>query len=502
MPQPAHAAAFQLEEATIASVHAAFSSGVLSCEQLVQAYLDRIAAYDRAGPALRAVLSLNPHALEQARDLDARYRRDPASAGPLHGVPLVLKDNIDAIGMPTSCGNVALQHQQPRQDAFTVARLRAAGALVLAKTNLQELARGGLTVSSLGGQTLNPYDLSRTPGGSSGGTGAALAANFALAGQGTDTGQSIRSPCSANSLVGVRPTRGLVSRAGVVPNSFTQDETGPMARTVRDAALLLDAMAGYDPGDPITALGVGRRPASYADGLQAHALQGARIGLLTTLLGSAPRHQQVSACLLEVAQRMRALGATVLAFEMPELAELTARVATDSHEACAAFARHGAALPADAPVRSLAQLVATNTALPSIQAVLAQELDQQHAMDSEDYRIRLLNRERLRIALAARMADLQISAVLYPLQSILVVPIGQDAQAERNGVLSNGTGFPAVSFPAGFSAATPSAPLGVPIGAELLGLDYTEARLLAYAHAFEQAGPVRKPPLSTPPLGR
>ncbi|HVR54845.1 MAG TPA: amidase family protein, partial [Pseudorhodoferax sp.] len=251
-------ASFQLEEATIASVHAAFRAGTLSCEQLVQAYLDRIAAYDRAGPTLRAVLSLNPHALKEARDLDARYRRDPATVGPLHGVPLVLKDNIDAAGMPTSCGNVALQHQQPRQDAFTVARLRAAGALVLAKANLQELARGGLTVSSLGGQTLNPYDLSRTPGGSSGGTGAALAANFALAGQGSDTGQSIRSPCSANSLVGVRPTRGLVSRAGVVPNSFTQDETGPMARTVRDAALLLDAMAGYDPGDPITALGVGR----------------------------------------------------------------------------------------------------------------------------------------------------------------------------------------------------------------------------------------------------
>src|SRR5258708_942186 len=268
---------FVLEEATVESIHAAFANKTLNCTTLVKSYLARIEAYDKQGPALRAIITVNPEALSLAAKQDKQYKDSKGRVGPLHCIPIILKDNYNTHDMPTSGGNVAMKNSIPASDAFTVEKMRKAGALILAKANLQEFARGGVSISSLGGQVLNPYDLTRTPGGSSGGTGAAIAANFAVLGLGSDTGQSVRSPASANNLVGVRPTRGLVSRAGVIPNSYTQDELGPITRTVTDAAKLLDIMVGYDPKDPITAFGVGRTPASYAAGLNAHALKGARI---------------------------------------------------------------------------------------------------------------------------------------------------------------------------------------------------------------------------------
>ena len=212
-----------LEEATIRAIHDAFESGTLSCVQVVQHYLRRIQAYDDQGPALNAILTVNTRALDTAREMDRLYAAGGTDGRPLHCVPVIVKDNFDTADMPTTGGSVALAESIPPDDAFVVRRLREAGALVLAKSNLTELARGGTTISSLGGQTRNPYDLSRTPGGSSGGTGAAIAADFGVLGTGSDTGQSIRSPASAQSLVGIRPTRGLVSRDGVIPLSFTQD---------------------------------------------------------------------------------------------------------------------------------------------------------------------------------------------------------------------------------------------------------------------------------------
>src|SRR2546423_12166923 len=210
---------FQLQEATVASVHDALASGALTCTQLTKLYLDRIEAYNLKGPALRAILTVNPKALETAAEMDRVYKASSASVGPLHCIPTILKDNFNTADMPTTGGNVSMKSSIPAADAFTVARIRKAGALILAKANLQEFARGGMSVSSLGGQVLNPYDLTRTPGGSSGGTGVAIASNMAGLGTGSDTGQSIRSPPSANNLVGGRATRRLVSRAGVVPNS-------------------------------------------------------------------------------------------------------------------------------------------------------------------------------------------------------------------------------------------------------------------------------------------
>ena len=500
-PSPARAqqsAPFHLQEATIAGIHSAFAAGRLTCAQLTRAYLDRIEAYNLKGPALRAIINVHPRAMDVAAEKDRQYKANPSGVGSLHCVPILLKDNFNTADMPTTAGHVGMKNSQPSADAFTVAKIRSAGALILGKANMSEFARGGMSLSSLGGQVLNPYDLTRTPGGSSGGTGAAVAANLALIGTGSDTGQSIRSPASANSLVGVRPTRGLVSRSGVVPNSETQDEVGPIARTVTDAALLLDVMVGYDAADPITAFGSGRIPKSYTHLLSKDALKGARIGVMTNLFGDAERHREVNRVMAGVISRMESLGATVVRFNLPEYDTLAPVVATATLEARTVMDRYFSTLGPNAPVRSFAQLVAAKTS--AAQKTLEEELAAADGMNSQDYKNRMLNRDKLRLAVAAKMADLKLDAILYPLQKVLPVPITADDQAERNGTLSNGTGFPAVTFQAGFSAPSASASLGVPVGAELLGLDFTEDRLLAYAYAFEQAAGVRKPPSSTPAL--
>src|SRR5450432_3791314 len=489
---------FRFQEATIASIHGAFAAGQLTCTQLTRFYLHRVAAYNMQGPALRAIITVNPKATEIAAEMDRTYRESAANVGALHCIPVILKDNFNTFDMPTSGGNVSMKASVPPADAFAVGRIRKAGALILAKANLSEFARGGMSLSSLGGQVRNPYDLTRTPGGSSGGTGAAIAANFAVLGTGSDTGQSIRSPASANNLVGIRPTRGLVSRAGVIPNSLTQDEVGPITRTVTDAALLLDVMAGYDPADPITAFGNGRIPASYARLLSTDALKGARIGVMSNLFGAAERHTEVNNVMEGVIARMAKLGATIVRFDLPEYDALAPAVSTSLFEARTVMDSYFAALGPNAPIRSFAQLIAAKTS--AVQKTLEAEFAVIDGMNGQAYKDRTLNRDKLRLAVAKKVADLNLDAILYPLQKILVAPVTAEDQLERNGTLSNGTGFPAVTFPGGFSAPTTSAPLGVPVGAELLGLDYTEAKLLAYAYAFEQASGVRKLPKSTPPL--
>jgi Asp-tRNA(Asn)/Glu-tRNA(Gln) amidotransferase A subunit family amidase len=325
-----------------------------------------------------------------------------------------------------------------------------------------------------------------------------VAANLALAGTGSDTGQSIRSPSSANNLVGVRPTRGLVSRSGVIPNSQTQDEVGPIARTVTDAALILDVMAGYDPADPVTSFGRGHQPASYSRLLRADALKGVRIGVMTNLFGKEERHRDVNKAMDGVIARMEGMGATVVRFALPEYDRLLPVVATDRYEARTVMERYFAALPANSPVRSFGALLAGKTS--AVQTTLEAEYAIADGMNGAEYKDHLLNRDKLRLAVANKMAELNLDAILYPHQKILVAPITAADQLERNGTLSNGTGFPAVTFQAGFSAATATAPLGVPIGAELLGPDFAEDKLLSYAYALEQAAKPRKPPRSTPPL--
>jgi Asp-tRNA(Asn)/Glu-tRNA(Gln) amidotransferase A subunit family amidase len=487
---------FRFQEATIAGIHDAFAAGRLTCAQLTKLYLARIDAYDRRGPSLHAIITVNPRAVEIATEMDRQYAANRSGVGPLHCIPIILKDNFDTSDMPTTAGNIAMKNSLPPADAFAVQKIRKAGALVLAKANMSEFARGGKSLSSLGGQVLNPYDLIRTPGGSSGGTGAAIAANFAVIGTGSDTGQSIRSPASANNLVGIRPTQGLISRSGIVPNSLTQDEIGPIARTVTDAARLLDVMAGYDPADPITAFGSRRIPKSYAELLNKDALKGSRIGVMTDMFGTADANREVNKVMDGVISTMASLGATTVRFELPEYEKL--ETATPLFEARTVMEKYFSRLGPNAPFKSFAELVATKTSVA--QKTLEEEIAVVDGFNIPTYKARMLNRDKLRLAVAKKMADLNLDAILYPLQKILVAPVTAEEQTERNGRLSNGTGFPAVTFPGGFSAPSASAPLGVPVGAELLGLDYTEPKLLAFAYAFEQATHLRKLPPSTPPL--
>jgi Asp-tRNA(Asn)/Glu-tRNA(Gln) amidotransferase A subunit family amidase len=284
----------------------------------------------------------------------------------------------------------------------------------------------------------------------------------------------------------------------VIPNSLTQDEVGPITRTITDAALLLNVMAGYDPEDPITAFSKDRIPKSYTHLLSREALKGARIGVMTNMMGTAERHQEVNKVMEDVIAKVQSLGATLIRFEFPEYDKLAPVVATSQFEARTVMENYFSRLSANAPIRNFSQLVAAKSS--AVQKTLEAELAVVDGMNSPAYKDRTLNRDKLRLLVANKIAELNLDAILYPLQKILVVPVTAPDQTERNGALSNGTGFPAVTFPGGFSTPTASAPLGVPVGAEFLSLDYTEAKLLAYAYAFEQAFKPRRAPLSTPRL--
>jgi len=500
-PQANRNVTFVPEEATISGIHAALAAGHTTCVGVVQAYLRRIDAYDDRGPALNAIITINRAALETAADLDRVQNASRSALGPLHCVPVILKDNYDTADMPTTGGSVTLAESVPLRDGFVVKKLRDAGAIILAKANLMELARGGTTVSSLGGQTKNPYDLTRTPGGSSGGTGAAIAASFGVAGTGSDTGQSVRSPASAQSLVGLRPTRGLISRTGIIPVSITQDEAGPITRTVEDAARMLDVMAGYDPDDPITAFGVPRIPRTYTTFLNRDALKGARIGVLTEYFGRESVHQDVNAVTEDAIGNMSKAGATIVRITIPGLDLLTRNIQVSEFETKIAFDKYLASLGPRAPVRTLDEFIAGGGFHSSLKAGLETDARVIDGLNQPEYKNRLLHRQELRQAVMTVIAANRLDAILYPHQRRLVVPIGED-QVERNGVLSNSTGFPALTFPGGFSRPAPSAPLGVPVGIEILGPDYSEPTLIAIAFAFEQMARPRRPPVSTPPLGR
>jgi amidase len=268
----AQARPFEVHEASVTEIQQALTTGRVTSLQLVDAYLARIAAYDASGPELNSYIRVSPRARADAQRLDDE-RRAGRVRGPLHGVPIALKDNYDTFDMPTSGGLLAFASLQPKEDAFVVKKLRDAGAIIIGKTNLHELAHGITTISSLGGQTRNPYDPQRNPGGSSGGTGAAVAASLAAVGWGSDTCGSIRIPCSVNNLVGLRPTQGTVSRVGIMPLSHTQDIGGPLARTVTDLAIALDATFGFDPKDPPSRMWAGRQLPRFTDSLRADALR-------------------------------------------------------------------------------------------------------------------------------------------------------------------------------------------------------------------------------------
>src|SRR3989454_794852 len=307
---------FELLEATIPDLQAALAAGSVTSRDLVTMYLARIDAYDQKGPTLNAISAINGQALAQADALDAERKTRPLR-GPLHGVPIIIKDNFETVTMPTADGSRSLAGWVAGTDAVLIKKLRDAGAIVIAKSNMHEFARGITTLGSLFGQTRNPYMLDRNPGGSSGGTGAAIAANFAAVGMGSDTCGSIRIPASHNSLAGIRGTQGLASRSGIIPLSSTQDIGGPIGRTVTDIAIVLDAIVGYDPNAPQTAASVGNIAKSYTDFLQLTGLRGARVGALTSLFGTDPADAEVATVVRAAINQMKAQGAELVDVTIP-----------------------------------------------------------------------------------------------------------------------------------------------------------------------------------------
>lgn len=489
---------FVLLDATIPELHAAMEAGKITSQGLVQQYLDRIEAYDDQGPKLNSILTINPNALQEASSLD-KERKQHGARGPLHGIPIILKDNYNTKDMPTTGSSAALDGFIPQEDAFVVEKLRAAGAIIIAKANMHEMAMSGTTVSSLGGQTLNPYDLTRTPGGSSGGTGASVTANFAAAGTGSDTVNSVRSPSSANNLVGIRPTKGLVSLNGILPVSFTQDAAGPITRTVEDAAILLDAMAGFDEKDPATLAGKEHIPATYTDFLDEEGLKGARIGVLQNFFGTEPVHEEVNRVTDEAMVEMQNLGATLVPITIPgmDTNKLISDMDVQKYEIKEELNRYFSAY--NTPVTSLEELISKGLFDKTIQSSLesAQAIDT--PLEQPDYLERLKKIEDLQQQILKIMTDHDLDVLLYPHQKRLVVPIGE-SQADRNGILGALTGFPAITFQGGFSAPTETAPIGVPVGIEFLGKPFSETTLIKLAYAFEKGTDHRQAPASTPEL--
>ena len=484
----ATAAPFKVDEASIADVHRAMANGQISTRQLVEIYLKRIEAYDKKGPSINAIIQLNPKALAEADRLDAEYKRKGLT-GPLHGIPILVKDAISTIDVPTTGGSLSLKGFVPKNEATIVRRLKEAGAIILGKTNLDEFTFGTRGISSLGGQTLNPYDLTRNPAGSSGGSGAAVSANFAMAALGTDTGSSIRFPSSATSLVGLRATIGLVSRSGIMPNSLTQDTGGPLARNVSDTARILDAIAGYDATDIASAWSVGQVAKSYTAQLDAKGLRGMRIGILESFYGSGDDAADVNSAMAASANAMRKAGAILVPikdkFDIQEIGEM--QVAT--YETSFYFDAY--LKEENAPFLSLEAILNSGKLAPEIAESTRNRV--KLSMKDPEFKERLIKRAHLQDRVMKIMADQKLDAIIYPFSRTLVGKVG-GAQARHNGFLSAVTGFPALILPAGFSKPAPSAPIGVPIGLEMLGRPWSEAKLLKMGYAFEQATKWRRPP--------
>jgi amidase len=493
---------------TIADINRAFDSGALTSERLVQLCLARIEAYDRQGPSLHAVLALNPKALETARALDAE-RKAKGPRSPLHGVPIVLKDNYNTFDLPTTGGSVLLEGSMPPFDAFVVKRLRAAGAIVLAKVNMSEFASGGAH-SSLGGQTLNPHDLTRTPSGSSGGTGAAIAAAYAPLGMGTDTGGSIRGPSTSNGIVGLKPTHGLLSRSGIIPLALTFDTGGPMARSVADIAVVLGVMTGVDPADPATKTSDGKAERDYTKYLRVDALKGARIGVARDFLGADPDVDWVVEASLDA---MRTAGATIVDVRYPKWllgAKEEFYTAIRYPEFPVQIAQYLEALGPRSP-KTLAELIdrayrfnATRVdgagPNPSRWALFKQEAA---SGTMDDYRytaVRDFGLPLVRAVIDGIITSQKLDAIVYPTSSRrpgLIAETGARGARGDDGApsatnIANLTGYPDLIVPAGFTGEN------LPVGLSFFGPAFSEPQLLALGYSFEQATHARRLPIHTP----
>ncbi len=486
---------FAYAEADIADLQARMASGELDSVTLARAYLDRIARLDRAGPRLRAVIELNPDALREAAQLDAERRRGQLR-GPLHGIPVLLKDNIGASPMSTTAGSLALEGFRP-DDAFLVKRLRAAGALILGKTNLSEWAnfRSSQSVSgwsARGGQTRNPYRLSHSPCGSSSGSAVAVSANLAVAAIGTETDGSIVCPAAVNGVVGLKPTVGLVSREGILPISFSQDTAGPMARSVADAAALLTAMAGRDEADPATATMPGRAVYDYTSRLNADGLRGARVGVL---YGDLMQKPGIAPALQHAVAVLRDAGATVVPVQLPTQGQWQdAERIVLMHEFKAGLQRYFTTY--QAPVRSLEDVIAWNRQHAGKELALFDQdlMETAAAMGGPGTPAYIRARSDAR-----RLAGPEgIDAVLREQKlDALVAPTTGVAWPIRPG---SGDDFPGESYSGAAVAGYPSLTVpmahvnGLPLGLLFMGTAWSEPRLIELGYAYEQRTRARRPP--------
>lgn len=485
---PSPAPAVDVAEKSIPELQEAMKSGRVTSRQLVEAYLARIRAYDQAGPAINAFITLNARALDTADALDAE-RRATGPRGILHGIPIVVKDNYATEDMPTTAGTKALAGFETHRDAFVVRKLREAGVVIIGKTNLHELAYGITTISSQGGQTKNPYDLTRNPGGSSGGTGAAVAASFAAAGLGTDTCGSVRNPSAQNNLVGLRGTMGLSSRDGILPLSASQDIGGPLARSVTDLAIMLDATVGFDAADPITEASRGHIPRTYLGAIGDRDIGDASIGVLTSLFGSAPEDDEVAAIVREALKALRDIGADVVEVSIPGLEAMLEGTSVIVHEFKFDLLDFLKQYPA-APVHTLAEIIADGRYDPAVDGVL-KRAEATPARETPAYEAALEKREAVRQAVIAFMGQRGLTALAYPTLRRKPAVIGQP-QGGSNCQLSAATGLPAMAVPAGFTGD------GLPVGLELLGTTFGESMLLKVAYAYEQVMSPRRAPKTTP----
>jgi amidase len=496
------APAFSPIEATIESIHAGYRGG-LTCEAVVQAYLDRIAAFDQKGPALNAFAALNPRARDEARQLDRKLTETGALVGPLHGIPIAVKDQAETAGIPTCFGSIALKGYVPTEDATIVAKLKAAGAIIIGKTTLPDFATSWFGYSSATGETRNPYDLARDPGGSSAGTGAAIAANLATVGIGEDTGGSIRLPASFNNLVGVRVTPGLISRAGLSPLVVFQDTAGPMGRTVVDTAHVLDAVVGFDPRDPYTtAYTIAGHKGSYADGLSPDGLAGKRIGAVREAFGpdDDPDCAQVNAVVRGAIEAMKSAGATVVEVSLPDLMHHiveTSLYITHSRHDINAFL---AARPALA-YSSLDAIVRDGKYDRRLDLVDAIMTGPAHPTDDPDYYRKLAAREAFQRLVVSLVAANELDALCFPSSQVLP-PTRAELNAGKwtvlgfptNTLIAAQTWMPSICLPAGFT------PGGLPVGIEIVVPPYHEPDLFRLGYAFERATSYRRPPASAPAL--
>lgn len=492
-------APFRVEETTIADVHAAMRAGTLTCHDLVARYLHRIEAYDKNGPALNALVVVNPDALRVADSLDARFRRGGLT-GPLHCIPMIVKDNFETVDLPTTAGSLSMQGFVSTKDAFMVRRIREAGAIVLAKSNMAEFAFSPYeTVNSiLPGYTKNPYELDRVTAGSSGGTAAAVAGNLGEVGLGTDTGNSIRGPSSHQALVGIRSTMGLTSRAGIVPLNLSADIAGPMARTVADAVAVLQVVAGYDPADSATFAARDRPVPDYAASLVRDGLRGARIGILRQAYERPTLDPEVRDVFANAVAELRLAGATVIdSVPLPKLDSLFAAHRGQCNPFKYDLDRWIASTGNRTPVKSLEEIIRSGRYHPSIQKRLelaeAVELPPERnpgCRDRDEFR------EGLRTVVLRAMDGQRLDALIYPTWSNpprligdLNTPAGDNSQ-----LFSPSTGWPAITVPMGYTRGT------LPAGMTFFGRAWSEPTLIRLAYGYEQTTHHRHPPATTPPL--